>query len=460
MINKNSKISFAVEDVRVIDERNDSQFAEVEIDVFASGLNKHDLYISTDNLKRTAKTILLKPLVFIYDRMFDDIGSHDINEVPGGFVPSDTPITFRELPDGRTMMTVFGRIWKRYSGDLLSFFKRDGNLKPVSVEMEVYETKERKDGLTEIIDFCYTAVTILGSLVTPAIPGAQMSVVKFAEEYQTDFEKEFVDSPDKNFGKEVKYSMDEEEMKEEMKEEMSMDEHEEKHEENHEEENHEKENHEEEHENMSENDASKEDCDEMKDKEEMEENKEQEESENYSLDAYLDVASMLTMLEDETESYRQVAEFEFARGEKANYAKVIGAMFAKMCKMKNMCDKMTVEMSEKEEKCSLFANENDELKQFKVDVEKREFANKVALVMADVKNELPETEYDALMSESEKFSLDNIDVFSNMVKAKAFEFSKGKKGKKDEDEIVRFDIPRNGKSEKNKYNSSWDRLGA
>jgi hypothetical protein len=181
------KISFAVDNIALIDEKNDSQFATISIDAFASGDNKHNLIVSEETLRKTAPSIYDKPLVWIYDERFDDIGSHDPYEVPCGFVPSDQEIQFKKLDDGRTMINVVGKIWKRYSGKLLSFFERDDGNKPVSVEMEVFDIKEDQSG-KELLDFCFSAITFLGSLVAPAIPGAQGTIISFAEQERIDYE--------------------------------------------------------------------------------------------------------------------------------------------------------------------------------------------------------------------------------------------------------------------------------
>jgi hypothetical protein len=110
------KISFAVENIALIDEKNESQFATISIDAFASGDNKHNLVVSEETLRKTAPSIYNKPLVWVYDERFDDIGSHDPYEIPCGFVPSNQEIQFKKLDDGRTMINVVGKIWKRYSG--------------------------------------------------------------------------------------------------------------------------------------------------------------------------------------------------------------------------------------------------------------------------------------------------------------------------------------------------------
>jgi hypothetical protein len=74
----------------------------------------------------------------------------------------------------------------------LEFFARDNNEKPVSVEIDVIDQQPVKNGLMEILDYVYCAITILGSYVTPAIPNASMSVVRFSKkQYEDDFKKEF-----------------------------------------------------------------------------------------------------------------------------------------------------------------------------------------------------------------------------------------------------------------------------
>lgn len=188
------KLSFSIEDAEVVRESPTSNFAVVSLDFFASGENLHDMYISEETLMRTADTIKNCPLVWKYDERLDDIYTHDKDEVPCGFVPETATIQSRVLPDGRTMLSVIAYVWKRYTGALLSFFKRDGGKKPVSVEMTVSETRELPNGLLELVDFRYEGITILGSFVTPAIPLANATVLSFAEmtdEYQKDLEKEF-----------------------------------------------------------------------------------------------------------------------------------------------------------------------------------------------------------------------------------------------------------------------------
>lgn len=180
-----NKLSFSVEDIRVIDyELDASQFSLLAVDCFATGKSLHDTFVTEETLRKTANTILLKPFVFEIDENFDDLGTHSKKEVAGGFVPHNSPIEFKTLEDGRLMMSVQVLIWKRYSGKLLEYFARDNKKKGVSVEIEVYEAREdEKTGLTEILDFCYNAITALGDLISPAIPDAQ-AILQFSKEFE------------------------------------------------------------------------------------------------------------------------------------------------------------------------------------------------------------------------------------------------------------------------------------
>ena len=190
----NEKLSFSVENIEVLKENPNSNFAQVRLDFFASGENLHRLYVAEDTLMRTANSIKNCPVVWKYDPNLDDAYTHDDDEVPCGFVPETSQIESRRLDDGRTMLSVVSYIWKKYTGDLLHFFRRDGGKKPVSVEMSVFESKPLSNGFTELLDFKYEGITLLGSFVTPAIPMANATVLSFAEmkqEYNKDIKEEF-----------------------------------------------------------------------------------------------------------------------------------------------------------------------------------------------------------------------------------------------------------------------------
>lgn len=182
------KILFDVEDVKLIKEQSDSQFATLEMQIFASGNNLHDLYVPEEALRDAESSIFRKPLVWIFDSRENDIGSHDPREIPAGFVPDDSKVQYKKLDDGRTMFSVTSLIWKKFSSNILDFFKRDGNKKGVSVEIDVL--RQSDDG-KQILSYVYDSICILGDRILPAIPGAQATVVRFSSEYQEAYKKEF-----------------------------------------------------------------------------------------------------------------------------------------------------------------------------------------------------------------------------------------------------------------------------
>ena len=204
------KLSFAVENVELIEESNNSQFATLKIDAFASGNNRHSLYVSEDTLRKTAKTILEKPIIWEYSRAKDDATTHSDNQIICGFIPKDSPIEFKELEDSRIMMSIVGKLWVRYAGKMTDIFKRDRS-KSVSVEMEVLEENETSNfGIPELLSYCYQGITVLGEMVTPAIKNAKADLIAFAskeqEEYRHAYELEFgrYDSLDMSIPEDIK----------------------------------------------------------------------------------------------------------------------------------------------------------------------------------------------------------------------------------------------------------------
>ena len=186
---KNERLRFNIDNVELIDEDHESSFALLSLDFFSDGDNLHDLYVSTETLMRNADTIKGCPVLWAYDEYRDDIGTHD-NTTICGFIPESSQVTSKIVDDGRTMLTVVARVWKIYSGQLLDFFKRDGD-KPVSVEMSVFDIEERDSDIDELLDYKFEAVAILGSRVTPAIINSRAEVVRFEKEYRFAYYREF-----------------------------------------------------------------------------------------------------------------------------------------------------------------------------------------------------------------------------------------------------------------------------
>jgi hypothetical protein len=187
------KLSFAVEKAELFGEETDSQFATARIQAFNTGRSLHNTLCDFETLKKTAPTIYEKPIIWEYDKNLGDFGTHNPNTtVPAGFIVPDSA-EFEEMPDGRISLNVFAKIWKRYSGKFLDIFKNTGtNNKSVSVEMEVKDYRDESDGAMNLLDFVYSAVCVLGDYVTEASPGANMEMLSFAKNEQSEYEAALV----------------------------------------------------------------------------------------------------------------------------------------------------------------------------------------------------------------------------------------------------------------------------
>ena len=156
-------------------------------------------------------------------------------------------------------------------------------------------------------------------------------------------------------------------------------------------------------------------------KEEKKEEKDiADEEKKFSLNAYVDEAAMLTMLENETDEFKALAE------------------------------KVTKEFSANEivSKFIEMAKENAELKaeKEKNDVEKRD--KKFSAIMASVKEDLDEETYSKLAEEGKKLSFDQLGAFENKVKAFAYDSNKNNNtNKEDNDEIMKFGSSNNENEE-------------
>jgi broad specificity phosphatase PhoE len=191
---------------------------------------------------------------------------------------------------------------------------------------------------------------------------------------------------------------------------------------------------------------------------------EEKKEEKMSDDGYLDSVEALRMLREETEEEAQLNKEEglgeefakFADGikmaadelekpEGKNFAVVAHGMYCKMCKMGYAVKKMA-------EKQKVYLAENEQLKSFKQGIDDQRFQFEVEKTLKEVENSMPVEEIDKSREEAKKFSVDNLNIWQNSVKAKAFTFSKDtKKSKKEVEEFPRWGNLTNVDKPKSKY---------
>ena len=175
---------FSVDNAERIKDINDALFKRLRIKAFATGENAHTLPIQEDVLKRAAKTIYNKPILWKYNPYIEDAMGHEKDEVPCGFVPEseDNPIRFIQEND-KTYLLIDALIWTRYSGKLVDIFIRDDMRKDVSIEIHYLQSPESlEDYKPDIEDFVITGITILGEYVNPACKGCEAEMLEFSED--------------------------------------------------------------------------------------------------------------------------------------------------------------------------------------------------------------------------------------------------------------------------------------
>lgn len=170
-------LSFKVNKYNIQD-ISDNQLAKIEMWVVKSGDNKHNLPISEDAIKKAANTLVGKPILYKYNKYTKDFMGHEIDEIPCGVVLSKDDIRFEYDENGELWLVATAYIWKYYCPEVMEVFEKHDGEKPISMEIQLVETRENGDK-TEILSFVFLGVTLIGD--SPAIPNAKATVLKFSE---------------------------------------------------------------------------------------------------------------------------------------------------------------------------------------------------------------------------------------------------------------------------------------
>ena len=177
----NKELSFEVEGFNVIDDYSDNQLAIVEVYVCHDGNNHHNMPIDLSVIKKAKRTLKNKFLVAGFDG--DDFEGHEPDEQIVGFFPESSEMKFVEK-DGRTYLVaqaIMSKIYAKWAYDV--FVDDEDNYRSVSMEITVLGTEvNNDDGLEHITKFVFNGVTLLGESHMPACEGANASIIKFSKE--------------------------------------------------------------------------------------------------------------------------------------------------------------------------------------------------------------------------------------------------------------------------------------
>lgn len=182
ILDKTQKITFSIDEYS-LKEISDSQLMELEMKVVSEGDNKHGMPITRDAVINSAETIIGKPVLFKFNSSTQDLMEHEVDEIACGVCAlTKDDYYFKEI-DGKLWLIVKAYIWKIYFEDVVKVFNRDKE-KAISMEMFIVDSEKTEDDetLETIKSFCFSAVTLLGKIYTPAIPNADAKVIKYTKE--------------------------------------------------------------------------------------------------------------------------------------------------------------------------------------------------------------------------------------------------------------------------------------
>ena len=139
--------------------------------------NSHNLDISTEVLKRDAKTILGNFLVA--KLQYGDASTHLPSEIIYGYFPKEQDVEFEDTENGIVKAWAYCVISKQYGQEFNEIFDLQ-NLRNTSVEMKVKVVDDADEG--EVESFDIYGLTCLGLSVKGSCPDAMMTMIRFSQE--------------------------------------------------------------------------------------------------------------------------------------------------------------------------------------------------------------------------------------------------------------------------------------
>lgn len=166
--------------------------------------NSHDIVIPEDILREYAPSVLGKWVTA--EVKFNDCTTHTNGQSIVGIVPKEQDVEFVEADDGYIDAYVDCIISKRYAKEYCNVFSEDDAQRSVSIEATFSMVDEYEcDG------FDIKTITTLGRTVRPSVPDANITIVRFSEEdaesYYNNLHKSDSLSNLKQFVEERKQSM-------------------------------------------------------------------------------------------------------------------------------------------------------------------------------------------------------------------------------------------------------------
>ena len=413
------QINFANVNFEFVDDYDSEEFALGKMAVLSTSPNSHKLPFTDELLLKYGETALGKWVVCYFNGY--DATDHNPKEHIVGIIPKEQELEFIRKEDGNLVMYAYVLISKIYAKEIVDMFKRDNN-RSVSVEIALNYTDDTE---TEIQDFKILGVTILGTFVEPSCPDAEMTIVNFSK-IEEDF-KQFKAIEYSNF---IKFARGEQKMEDNIKDEnITM----------------------EKTPNDNKNEKAVPKTDDNKTSNDNEDTKQDNKQvENMSEEVVEDGEKHIVKTEDIV--IKEVTPLRVRD--------MADEEMLKKCGLSD--DVLDMGIMELSDYINQMACDNKALSDFKADVTQKELSARVDAIMSIAKEELSDDSYNEVSEMSKNVTMEDIENFENVVKAKMYDNKIAKMQKEtpnnEEDVVKMCNVVEKFSRENEEVEDVWTRL--
>lgn len=173
------ELNFSVEEIKRIEfsDYDDKEYSIARMGFISTRPNSHEIGIDEECLRKSAPSVLGSWLVAKV--WAGDVMAHESDEQIVGLIPKEQEVEFVKDEDGYLRAYCDVIMSKRYASDFCKIFEEDDNTRAVSIEATFTMADEDNADSFDI-----KAVTVLGKAYKPSCPESDITVVRFSDDTQ------------------------------------------------------------------------------------------------------------------------------------------------------------------------------------------------------------------------------------------------------------------------------------
>ena len=154
--------------------------------IVCEGHNPNKTYFTKESIEQAMPTLANKPILAIWDGI-NDFKEHaktlsDIkNQDAIGTIPESGNFSFEEY-EGKEYLATDIVIWKNYFPHMADKLNQNDAFSKISMEIFSEKETKRQDGYAQIDKFMFAGIAVLGAKYGTGIPNAHMKMVKYSSD--------------------------------------------------------------------------------------------------------------------------------------------------------------------------------------------------------------------------------------------------------------------------------------